>query len=298
MKRKLRLENNGSFSRREFIQRGSVSMVSMTIGSSLLAEDLPAPRTQIGLITDLHFADKVPAGSRHYRESLPKLREASGAFHQAETSHVIELGDLIDAADSVAKEQAYLATIHQEFAKIPGRKHYVLGNHCVDTLTKEEFLEGVGAKGSYESFDESGFHFIVLDACFRSDGQAYQRRNFEWTDPNIPAAELAWLQQDLDRTSLPTLVFVHQRLDVGHPYGVKNADAVRGLLERSGKVVSVFQGHSHKNQHQVINGIHYVTLKAMVEGSGLENSGYSLLKLHEGGVVRLVGMRKQSSYQW
>ena len=298
MIRDFQTSDGGWLSRREFLRIGTASMASMTIGSSLHAEDLSEPRAQIGLITDLHYADKAPAINRHYRESLPKLKEAGECFRAAGTAHVIELGDLIDAADSVAVEQEYLATIHREFAKIPGQKHYVLGNHCVDTLTKEEFLEGVGAVGSYESFDESGFHIVVLDACFRSDGQAYQRRNFDWKDPNIPADELTWLQQDLDRTTLPTLVFVHQRLDVGSPHGVKNAESVRRLLERSQKVVSVFQGHSHKNEHQVLNGIHYVTLKAMVEGSGVENSGYSLLNLHEGGVVSLTGNRKQSSYLW
>ena len=33
----------------------------------------------------------------------------------------------------------------------------------------------------------------VLDACFRKDGKSYERKNFDWTDANIPAAELEWL---------------------------------------------------------------------------------------------------------
>ena len=50
----------------------------------------------------------------------------------------------------------------------------------------------MGQKKSYYSFDSGKFHFIVLDSCFRSDGQPYGRKNFEWTDPNIPAAEVDW----------------------------------------------------------------------------------------------------------
>ena len=58
---------------------------------------------------------------------------------------------------------------------------------------------------------------------------------------------------------------------------MKNAPAIRAVLEASGKVLAVFQGHSHKNDLNEINGIHYCTLVAMVEGSGEKNNGYALL---------------------
>ena len=284
--------------RRRFLKGGLVLMGAQMFNQGIAADRLSIPRSRVGLITDLHYADKPHAGSRHYRESLLKLQEARKQFHSAQISHVIELGDLIDAADSVEVEQSYLKVIHEEFSKIPGEKHYVLGNHCVDTLTKGEFLGGVGATRSFYSFDEAGFHFVILDACFRSDGKPYERRNFQWTDPNIPPSEVAWFKQDLSSTTLPVVVFVHQRLDVGEPHGIKNAAEIRGLIEKSEKVTAVFQGHSHKNDYHLINGVHYVTLVAMVEGSGLNRSGYSILNLHDAGVVTLTGHREQASHSW
>src|SRR5690606_3474265 len=137
---------------------------------------------KIGLLTDLHFADKAPAGTRHYRETLTKLSEAALEFEKVKPDFIVELGDLIDAADSVAVELGYLKTINREFVAISPQRHYVLGNHCVDTLTKEEFLGEVGQAKSYYSFDHGEIHCVVLDACFRSDGTPYQRRNFTWTD--------------------------------------------------------------------------------------------------------------------
>lgn len=91
------------------------------------------------MVTDLHYADKPPAGSRHYRGKTTKIAEAGEQFQKDKPDFVVELGDLIDAADSVGAEKKYLATINKEFAALPGDKHYVLGNHCVTTLTKEEF---------------------------------------------------------------------------------------------------------------------------------------------------------------
>ena len=49
-----------------------------------------------------------------------------------------EMGEPERTADSVAVEQRYLKTINKEFSGICQHRHYVLGNHCVDTLTKND----------------------------------------------------------------------------------------------------------------------------------------------------------------
>lgn len=255
-------------------------------------------QVRVGLITDLHYADKPPAGTRHYRETLEKLSEASESLVGSKPRFVVELGDLIDAADSVEVELSYLRIVNKEFAKVCSERHYVLGNHCVDTLHKSEFLEEVEQEQSFHSFDHGDFHFVVLDSCFRSDDQPYGRRNFKWTDANIPGFELEWLKADLMATEKQVIVFAHQRLDVSNDHGVRNNSQVRSVLESSGRVLAVFQGHSHQNELNEIGGIYYCTLVAMVEGSGADNSGYSLLELWTDGTIRVSGFRKQASYRW
>lgn len=255
-------------------------------------------RLRVGMVTDLHYADKPASGTRYYRETLGKLEEAADQFGQRDLDFVVELGDIIDAAASVDVEMRYLNKVNEAFSKICKDRHYVLGNHCVDTLTKEEFLGGVERRESYYSFDRGGFHFIVLDSCFRADGQPYGRRNFKWTDANVPAAELDWLRADLKTNDKPVIVFAHQRLDVTNNHGVKNNSDVRRILESSGNVLAVFQGHSHKNDLRDIGGIHYCTLVAMVEGSGEENNGYSIMEISSDGSIRLTGFRNQNSNQW
>ena len=285
-------------SRRAFLKNGVLVLSSSAVipGAAIGGDKTPA--LQIGLVTDLHYADKPPAGTRHYRETPAKLAEAAAEFSKNKPAFLVELGDFIDAADSVKTELGYLKKINRDFSAICKNRHHVLGNHCVYTLTKKEFLETVGQKKSYYSFDSGNFHFIVLDSCFRTDGQPYGRKNFEWTDPNIPKAELDWLRADLKSTSKKTVVFAHQRLDVSSVYGVKNAPAVRKILEDSKQVVAVFQGHSHENDHKEIGGIHYCTLVAMIEGSGVSHNGYSVMKLSDDGSIRLDGFRNQGDYQW
>ncbi|QDU93294.1 metallophosphoesterase family protein [Lignipirellula cremea] len=287
--------------RRAFLQNGSLYLLGAGVAASqasrLLADDAPRA-VRFGLVTDLHYADKPSAGSRHYRETLAKFAEAAAQFEKDSPDFIVELGDLIDAADAVEVEQRYLARIQKEFAALPGDKHYVLGNHCVDMLTKEEFLDGVGQPQSHYAFDAGGCHFVVLDACFRSDGKAYGRKNSRWDDANLPAEQLEWLQADLEAASGPVVVFAHQRLDVETAHGVKNAAQARKVLEASGKVLAVFQGHSHKNDLKQINGIHYCVQRAMVEGSGAENSGYAMVDLIADGAIRIHGYREQQTRGW
>jgi len=168
----------------------------------------------------------------------------------------------------------------------------------VATLNKDEFLGTLEQEKSYFSFDRGGFHFVVLDACFRSDGQPYGRKNYQWTDANIPAAEMEWLEGDLMASDKPVIVFAHQRLDVSNIHGVKNNADVRKVLEASCSVLAVFQGHSHQNDMKEISGIYDCTLVAMVEGSGVKNNGYSVMEIEPNGTIQLTGFRNQKPYDW
>ena len=142
------------------------------------------------------------------------------------------------------------------------------------------------------------YHFVVLDACFTSDGAPYGRKNFKWADAKLPPAELEWLRADLRRSPLKSIVFVHQCLDVAAPFGVQNGPEVRKILEDSGKVLAILQGHFHWGNYQELGGLHYCTLSAVVEGSGAENNAYATMDILPGDVVRITGFRKQKNYRW
>lgn len=295
--------SNAAVGRRAFLKNGTLVLAAAGLevarSPGALAEECPASGgVKFGLITDLHYADKPPAGTRFYRETLAKLAEATTQFEKDAPSFVVELGDLIDAADTVETELAYLKRVNRQFAAISKNRHCVLGNHCVDTLTKEEFLDGVGQKHPHYSFDSGGVHFVILDACFSGNGKPYGRKSSKWTDANIPRDQIDWLKSDLKTTDKKVIVFAHQRLDVANDYGVKNASDVRKVLEASGKVLAVFQGHSHKNDYKDVAGIHYCTLVAMIEGSGAESNAYSVATVRPDGAITVTGFRKQAKYEW
>lgn len=288
--------------RRRFLHRSGLFLSAVSLSSATVSAQQAGPPSEpllrVGLVTDLHYAERPPGGTRYYRETPTKLAEACRKFAHAKIDLAVELGDLVDTADSREAEIAHARRIAAALAQASPRACFVLGNHCVGELTKAEFLQAVGQKESYFSFNCKGVHLVVLDACFRADGEPYGRHNFQWTDANLPPAELEWLRADLAATDAPALVFVHQRLDVEPPYGLGNAAEVRKVLENSGKVCAVLQGHEHKGDYRKLGGVHYVTLAAMVEGSGPDQNAYALLDVLPGGGIRLTGFRRQKSYGW
>ena len=275
----------------------------------------PSPsRTTLrfGVFADSHYADTDPRPGaifteerdRYYRESLPKVEEIAHMMNSWKVDFLIELGDFKDQYYPASKATegstlSYLKTIEAAFQKFKGRRYHVLGNHDMDLISKRQFLNNVVNSGipndrTYYSFDVKGLHFVVLDANYTAGGKDYDHGNFRWTDANIPAEELQWLKADLAASRTPAIVFVHQRLD-GNGKGnfvVNNAPRVRKVLEDSGKVLAVFQGHFHYGAYQLIGGVHYYTVSGVVNGSGPKNNSYSIVEVHADHRITVTGFRR------
>lgn len=236
-----------------------------------------AAPVRIGVITDIHAHDTdSPVEGKIMTNYEGRLASFVAAMNRIEIDAVIELGDLVNGtfvmgaqAGDEARIPAILESAEGFLAGLDAPRYYVFGNHDIYSLDKDEFLSVVGADSTSLSFDIGDFHVVILDAQFNAAeedlGHAF------WVVPgNVPQAEIAWLRQDLEATDKPTIVCIHQPLDVdfallaGGPE-IKNHLEVRDVLEESGSVIAVFQGHTHDFSHTEIGGIHYITFTAMVD---------------------------------
>ncbi len=259
---------------------------------------------RFGIVTDCHYADADTAGTRYYRHSLDKLGECVEAMNEQQVDFLVELGDFKDQQNPPVEQKtlSYLQAVEGVFCKFDGPAYHVLGNHDQDSLSKTQFLTNIENKNidpgrSYYSFDFNGVYFVVLDANYKSDGTDYDHGNFDWTDANVPPVELQWLRRDLAASPGAVIVLVHQLLDGAGSHYVKNAAEVRKILEQSGRVSAVFQGHRHDGGYSQIEGIHYYTLKAVVEGPGPENNSYAIVEVRPDMSITVTGYRKAVSQQ-
>jgi len=257
---------------------------------------------RFGMVTDVHFADIDPNGARTYRESDRKLAECVSVMNERRVDFLVELGDFKDQDQKPqeARTLGFLRHIESVLARFTGPRYHVIGNHDVDSLSKAQFLSiapspGAAPGQAHYAVVRNGVRFIVLDADHKADGSDYDRGNFDWGDSNIDAAQLAWLERTLASSPEPVVVFVHQQLDGAGAYYVKNAPAVRRVLETPGNVLAVFQGHRHEGAYSVINGIPYYTLKGVIEGSGPDANAYAIVEVRDDGSVWVTGYRRAVS---
>lgn len=300
--------HNWVITRRDFLKASVATFGGLAIAPLSCTQQTTLGRRQgtarFGIATDSHYADADTVGSRYYRHSLDKLTECVELMNDQKVDFLVELGDFKDQNNPAVEQRTitYLRAVEKIFRRFNGPTCHVLGNHDMDSISKEQFLTNVENTSidpakSYYSFDFNRVHFVVLDANYKSDGTGYNHGNFDWTDANIPPAELKWLRQDLAIAHGPTIFFIHQLLDGTGPVYVNNAADIRQILEQSGKVTAVFQGHHHEGSYSYIEGIHYYTLKAMVEGPSNENNSYAIVEIRPDTSITVTGYRKAVSKQ-
>ncbi|MCX7948980.1 MAG: metallophosphoesterase [Treponemataceae bacterium] len=305
---------------------------------SLIAE--PSRVVRFGVISDVHVCDKpdqsqvisVNASPRYFTGGLAKLEAFAEAMNKANAAFVVELGDFtdnpVDMSLPYEKRKAaalgFLEGAEAKLALFKGPRYHVMGNHDTDQLSKEDVSTKIvnGGTGeiipkgkTYYSFDKGGIHFVVLDACYKADGNPYSGvpgspgSGYSWSDANIPAVEVEWLKNDLASTKLPTIVFSHQLLcpleqvDAAYDpaHSVKNAAEIRSILEKSGVVVAAFAGHYHDGGYMKVNGIHYVCLQANAAygNDASYHNQYVLVDVYKDGKdiqITIAGNGNQKSY--
>jgi predicted phosphodiesterase len=276
-------------------------LIMLACGLVVPAAQAP-PLVRFGVVTDIHYADIDPNGARTYRESPAKLAECVQVMNAKGVAFLLELGDFKDQdkTPDEARTLAYLTRIESVFSAFNGPRYHVIGNHDTDSLSKAQYLAsapntGITPNATRYAFVSGGVRFIVLDASHKTDGSDYDHGNFDWSDSNVDAPQLAWLAKTLAGSVEPVIVFVHQQLDGSGAYYVKNAAQVREVLEKSGKVIAVLQGHRHEGGFSTINGIPYFTFKGLIEGAGLWNSAYAIVDVMPDLEVRILGYRQAES---
>lgn len=218
---------------------------------------------KIGIFTDSHYSSQeITCGDRYNSRSLDKIRKAYACFEEQSCELVIILGDITDKEENHEKELANLKEISSVISDSGIKTVCVMGNHDGFAYDEDEFY-GVLEGCKPQNMTVSGVNLVFIDACHRSDGKHYTPGDSDWTDTFYPYTEE--LAKYLRTVKGDTYVFMHQNIDenIREDHRVHNASEIREILERSGKVRGVYQGHYHYGHMSLINGIEYVTLRAM-----------------------------------
>lgn len=240
----------------------------------------PGPKKPVcfGLATDSHYALKPPLEDKHYAEALLKMRECIDTLNMEGLAFMIHLGDFKDegALREPERTLSYLRVMEWEFQRFRGPIYHCLGNHDLDSISKEQFLGSVKNSGikpskSFYRFRTGRLQALVLDSNFDSQGRDhFFLAGSDWQHPYIPETQIEWLEKELDAWNGPSVLFCHHPffpfIHNDHKYHVDNFERVRKVIADSEKVLAVFFGHTHHELLHEFEGIPYIGLNSMLEG--------------------------------
>lgn len=225
---------------------------------------------KLGLFADPHYCRaEILCRTRHPSLSLNKVKEAMQTFRAERVDFCICLGDLIDKCDTIEETNQCLEEMMQAIRCYKLPFFAIPGNHDYAVISAEEFFERTGCCIPPYTLEIDTHLLIFLDANYRSDFRRFDIAGVNWKDANLPPEQLEYLRKKLEKATKPCIVLSHENLDHGVQidHVIKNAADARKIIEDSKKVPIVLQGHYHFGADNVINGIRYLTLPAMCEGT-------------------------------
>lgn len=284
----------------------------------------PAPRAsrrrvlRAAHFTDIHVRADQPDLERPEEGMAEALRHAQGQADRPEL--LLFTGDVIGDAlytpkDSVLAQWAVWERIYAAEVKTPAR--HCLGNHDIygwahkdragaerdPHFGKALAMERLPLKERYYSFDQAGWHFVVLDSMQRalSGDHPYIAR--------LDEEQFAWLQRDLTSTPAATPVCVLSHIPIfgaaaffdgprehEHNWVVPGAwmhiDArrIKDLFRQHANVKVCFSGHLHMEDDVTYLGVRYICNGSVCggwwKGKHQEFSpSYALLDFYDDGTV-------------
>ena len=243
--------NNRIYCRRDFLKAsGYITAVGLLGGCQTQLSDQASSDSstiRFGLCADVH-KDIMHDSDARLQTFIDRMNEENVDF-------IMQLGDFCRPYD-------YNLGFLNIFNQFNGPRYHVLGNHDMDGgFTREQTLKYWSVQDKYYSFDNSGYHFVVLDGNDKKVGAAPGYARY------IGSQQSDWLKDDLAKTNLPTLIFSHQ--GIGPAGGIENDREIRAIFEEANdnadfrKVIACFNGHDHIDAHTVSEGIYYVQINSM-----------------------------------
>jgi manganese-dependent ADP-ribose/CDP-alcohol diphosphatase len=245
--------------------------------------------TRLAVIADVQYGNKPDHEERRYRSALGHLGGVLAGLPRVEG--LIQLGDLIDGyredpAASAFDLEAVLAPLEARGQSL----WHVVGNHDL-RVGRSGLLARLGLDSAWYSLGTGGWRVIVLDtmqvsAAGRAPdepealaGEAWQLAHPVEEHPRarvwngaVDVDQLEWLEGELAQAQTrgePVLALGHHPLRAEaslESYLCWNAEEVAEVLEGSPATVAYLAGHDHAGGYARMNGVHHLTLPAVLDG--------------------------------
>ncbi|MDA0196817.1 MAG: metallophosphoesterase [Bacteroidetes bacterium] len=246
----------------------------------------------IGIIADCQYFNLEGAGVRKYSMSNAKLKECVSHFNTMDLEYTVHLGDFID------RDWESFDVVAPIYNNLKMPRYHVLGNHdfSVADEKKSAVAKRMNLPSDYYDFEVKGWRFIVLNGNdisfhaypkdsenYKAAEQYYEQNKIatpKWNGA-IGTAQLEWLKATLDKASKKkekVVLYCHFPIYPDNVHNLWNSNEIIEIIESYPCVKAYINGHNHEGNYGQKNGVHYLTIKGMVD---TEESSYGVLKVYK-----------------
>ena len=268
-------------SRRTFI--GSSILTGLGLAIGIPAFSTPFFKKKNGkkkfsfvFFTDSHIQPELKAGEG--------FEQAINKINSLEPDFVISGGDLI--MDTLGQNYERANTLYDLYNQISSKfkmpLYNTIGNHehfgvyeksgvekSHPLFGKKMFMEKIGKGKTYQSFDNEGWHFILLDSVGITDDRKYIGE--------VGQEEMKWLEDDLKKTGEKTPIVISTHIPLFSMMTQFDKGSCepnsRSLVITNGSEVAklfypynvklILQGHLHLQEEWLYKNKHFLTTGAL-----------------------------------
>ena len=220
---------------------------------------------RFGLFSDLHYSLPGTDVRGNSWRTFEDTKKGLARFAEAGVTFAVALGDNTQPAADRAEQYGQMLEMVRTWNGYGFPVHLSFGNHEFQQLTLEDMLSILQTDRTYYSFSIGDIRFVILDSTYNPDDSHFSEDNFDWRFGQISEKEKTWLKKLLS-DGKRTFLFTHYNLyfdpseEYSEWYQVTNHAEICDILETSGCVEAVFQGHHHTYDSQMHRGIRFVNI--------------------------------------
>jgi len=245
---------------------------------------------RFGAVADCQYCNAT-SKVRKYSQSPAKLTACVEHYNKLDLAFVVHLGDFID------RDFSSFDKVVPIYNRLKAPHYHVLGNHDFSVADDKKALvpAKLGLTDRYYDFVRKGWRFIAIDgndvslyAWPKDDPRTKAAAEFHKSLKPRPASwngavgdqQLKWIESKLQAATKAgerVMLFCHFPIYPKNGHNLWNDKVLTGLLARYPCVAAYLNGHNHAGNYGQRDGIHYLTLKGMVD---TEESSYSVIEVY------------------
>lgn len=225
---------------------------------------------KIGMINDLHV--KASESRKVIREKYSErieyfIEKMNNDFHP---DFIVINGDVIEGTDSSDEFGMFELELTKElFDEANAKKYWVLGNHDLRAVNKEQWKESLDIDYLDKFFEVNGYGVMILDVNF----QIGEKDSHDYVGGQFSEDQLNYIEHKLEDFDGDVIIFSHYplfRRDKKKNELLVVNKRLGDIFDEDGDVLASFTGHTERLYFEEVDNVWHYVAPGIIRNSDYE----------------------------